>query len=131
MYEATTDDIKVTVRPMFLEEQSEPDEDHYVWAYHVTIENFGRRTVQLLNRYWRITDANGGVQEVRGPGVVGEQPVLAPGERFEYASGAPLTTPSGMMMGAYEMEGADDGGRFDVAIPAFSLDSPHEAARMN
>lgn len=130
MYEAITDGIKVTVRPMFLEEQSEPVEDHYVWAYHVTIENLSERTVQLVNRYWRITDAKGIVQEVRGPGVVGEQPVLEPGEAFEYTSGTPLTTPSGVMMGAYEMEGPD-GAMFDVAVPAFSLDSPHEAARMN
>ncbi len=130
MYEAITDGIKVTVRPMFLEEQSEPVEDHYVWAYHVIIENLGERTVQLVNRYWRITDAKGIVQEVRGPGVVGEQPVLAPGESFEYTSGTPLTTPSGVMMGAYEMEGPD-GAMFDVTVPAFSLDSPHEAARMN
>ncbi|MBE9558892.1 MAG: Co2+/Mg2+ efflux protein ApaG [Proteobacteria bacterium] len=130
MYEAITDGIKVTVRPMFLEEQSEPVENHYVWAYHVTIENLGERTVQLVNRYWRITDAKGIVQEVRGPGVVGEQPVLEPGAAFEYTSGTPLTTPSGVMMGAYEMEGPD-GTMFDVAVPAFSLDSPHEAARMN
>ena len=130
MYEATTDNIKVTVRPMFLEEQSEPVENHYVWAYHVTIENLGERTVQLVNRHWRITDAKGIVQEVRGPGVVGEQPVLEPGEAFEYTSGTPLTTPSGVMMGTYEMEGPD-GAMFDVAVPAFSLDSPHDAARMN
>lgn len=130
MYEATTDGIKVTVRPMFLEEQSEPVENHYVWAYHVTIENLSERTVQLVNRYWRITDAKGIVQEVRGPGVVGEQPVLKPGEAFEYTSGTPLTTPSGVMMGAYEMEDPD-GAMFDVTVPAFSLDSPHEAARMN
>ena len=130
MYEATTDGIKVTVRPMFLKEQSEPAENHYVWAYNVTIENLGERTVQLVNRYWRITDANGIVQEVRGPGVVGEQPVLEPGEAFEYTSGTPLTTASGVMMGTYEMEGPD-GAMFDVDVPAFSLDSPHEGARMN
>lgn len=130
MYEATTDGIKVTVRPMFLEEQSEPSDNHYVWAYHVTIENLGDRTVQLVNRHWRITDAKGIVQDVRGPGVVGEQPVLASGESFEYTSGTPLSTPSGVMMGEYEMEGPD-GAMFDVTVPAFSLDSPHEAARMN
>ena len=130
MYEATTDGIKVTVRPMFLEEQSEPTDDHYVWAYHVTIENLGDRTVQLVNRHWRITDAKGIVQEVRGPGVVGEQPVLASGESFEYTSGTPLSTPSGVMMGTYQMEGPN-GAMFDVTVPAFSLDSPHEAARMN
>lgn len=130
MYEATTDGIKVTVRPMFLEEQSEPSDNHYVWAYHVTIENLGERTVQLVNRHWRITDAKGIVQEVRGPGVVGEQPVLAAGESFEYTSGTPLSTPSGVMMGTYQMEGPN-GAMFDVTVPAFSLDSPHEAARMN
>lgn len=130
MYEATTDGIKVTVRPMFLEEQSEPSDNHYVWAYHVTIENLGDRTVQLVNRHWRITDAKGIVQEVRGPGVVGEQPVLASGESFEYTSGTPLSTPSGVMMGTYQMEGPN-GAMFDVTVPAFSLDSPHEAARMN
>lgn len=130
MYEATTDDIRVTVRPMFLEEQSDPAEDHYVWAYHVTIENLGNRRVQLRQRYWQITDANGIIQEVRGPGVVGEQPVLEPGESFEYTSGTPLTTPSGLMLGAYQMEGPD-GAMFDVAVPPFSLDSPHEAARIN
>lgn len=130
MYEATTDGIKVTVRPLFLEEQSEPSENHYVWAYHVTIENLGDSRVQLRTRHWHITDANGMVQEVRGPGVVGEQPVLEPGEKFEYTSGTPLTTPSGIMMGSYQMEGPE-GAMFDVTIPAFSLDSPHEAARIN
>lgn len=130
MYEAITDGIKVTVRPLFLEEQSEPAENHYVWAYHVTIENMGDRRVRLRTRHWRITDAKGMVQEVRGPGVVGEQPVLEPGESYEYTSGTPLTTPSGVMMGSYQMEGPE-GAMFDVAIPAFSLDSPHEAATIN
>lgn len=130
MYEAITDGIKVTVRPLFLEEQSEPAENHYVWAYHVTIENMGDRRVRLRTRHWRITDAKGMVQEVRGPGVVGEQPLLEPGESYEYTSGTPLTTPSGVMMGSYQMEGPE-GAMFDVAIPAFSLDSPHEAATIN
>ena len=130
MYEAITDEIKVTVRPVYLEAQSEPDENHFVWAYHVRIENLGARAVQLRNRYWRITDARGRVQEVRGPGVVGEQPMLKSGEVFEYTSGTPLTTPSGVMVGAYEME-APDGNLFEVAVPAFSLDSPHETHRIN
>ncbi len=130
MYEAITDEIKVTVRTVFLEAQSEPEENHFVWAYHVRIENLGARAVQLRNRYWRITDARGRVQEVRGPGVVGEQPLLKSGESFEYTSGTPLSTPSGVMVGSYEME-APDGEMFEVAVPAFSLDSPHETHRIN
>lgn len=125
MYEQTTNGVKVTVKPIYLEDQSSPGDDHYVWAYHVTIENQSADRVQLINRYWQITDARGQIEEVRGPGVVGEQPVLSPGEAFEYTSGAPLTTPSGIMVGSYEME-YSDGRRTDVAIPAFSLDSPHQ-----
>lgn len=125
MYEQTTDGVKVTVKPIYLEDQSSPGDDHYVWAYHVVIENQSADEVQLINRYWRITDALGRVEEVRGPGVVGEQPVLKPGEAFEYTSGAPLTTPSGIMVGSYEME-YRDGRRQDIPIPAFSLDSPHQ-----
>lgn len=123
-YTATTRSITVTVQPFFLEDESEPSASHYVWAYHVRIENNGPQTVQLLRRAWQITDAEGRVQEVRGEGVVGKQPVLAPGQAFEYASGAPLTTPSGIMVGTYEMT-SEQGERFEVAIPAFSLDSPH------
>lgn len=130
MYSETTHDITVTVRPLYLEEQSSPTENRYVWAYFVKISNGGARTVQLRSRYWHITDANGRVQEVRGPGVVGEQPVLKPGESYEYNSGTPLSTPSGIMRGAYQMEAAD-GEKFDVRIPAFSLDSPHQAVRLN
>lgn len=130
MYEETTDGVRVTVRPIYLEDQSSPADDHYVWAYQVTIENRGARTVQLLNRHWKITDAHGRLQEVRGPGVVGEQPVLKPGERFEYTSGTPLSTPSGIMVGAYEMV-REDGARLDVRIPAFSLDSPHQAVKLH
>ncbi len=123
MYSETTKSITVTVRPVYLEEQSEPDENHFVWAYHIRIENGGHQTVQLLNRYWRITDAKGRVQEVRGAGVVGEQPILEPGDSFEYTSGTPLATPSGFMGGSYEME-APTGERFDVTVPTFSLDCP-------
>lgn len=130
MYEALTHNIKVTVKPFYLEDQSSPSDNHYVWAYQVRIENIGRETVQLRNRYWQITDAFGRVQEVRGPGVVGEQPVLQPGESFEYTSGTPLQTPSGIMVGTYEMEAAD-GNHFDVDIPAFSLDSPHQPVQIN
>jgi ApaG protein len=130
MYDETTRDIRVTVEPTFLDEESSPEEGRYVWSYHVRITNGGRETVQLRDRYWRITDARGRVQEVRGVGVVGEQPILNPGESFTYTSGAPLTTPSGIMAGSYRME-TSAGESFDVAIPAFSLDSPHEAIRLN
>jgi ApaG protein len=130
MYRQTTRGITVTVRPIYLEDQSSPSENHYVWAYQVRIENGGAEQVQLINRYWRITDAIGRVQEVRGAGVVGEQPTLAPGNAFEYTSGTPLATPSGIMVGAYEME-TQGGERFDAAVPAFSLDSPHQPVRLN
>lgn len=130
MYEKTTRAITVTVRPFFLEEQSSPEDSRFVWAYHVRIENGGRETVQLNNRYWRITDSLGRVQEVRGAGVVGARPVLKPGESFEYTSGTPLPTPSGIMVGTYQMQN-EAGERFDIAVPPFSLDSPHQAARVN
>ena len=129
-YERTTKNISVTVTPIFLEDQSEPDENHFVWAYQVRIENHGRDTVQLRSRYWHITDANGLVQEVRGSGVVGEQPVLEPGQTFEYTSGTPLTTPSGIMVGSYQMQ-TDEGDLIEIDIPAFSLDSPHQVVRLN
>ncbi|MFC4238012.1 Co2+/Mg2+ efflux protein ApaG [Thalassospira xianhensis] len=130
MYSSVTRDIKVSVQPVFLDEQSDPDSHRYVWAYRVVIENQSPKTVQLLNRYWRITDSRGSTQEVRGSGVVGEQPVLASGESFNYTSGAPLATPSGFMVGTYEMTDMD-GNRFDIEIPAFSLDSPHSQRTVN
>ena len=130
MYSETTRSITVTVEPAFLEEQSDPDEHRFVWAYAVRIENGGDTPVQLRSRHWRITDAFGKVQEVHGPGVVGVEPVLNPGESFEYTSGTPLAAPSGVMVGRYEMQ-TPAGERFTVAIPAFSLDSPHDTVRMN
>ena len=130
MYTKTTRGILVSVNSFFLEEQSIPAEGHFVWAYKVRIENKSPETVQLKRRHWRITDARGRVQEVQGAGVVGEQPVLQPGESFEYTSGTPLPTSSGIMDGSYLMESAQ-GEAFDVAIPAFSLDSPHEVALLN
>ncbi len=130
MYDQTTQSIRITVKPVYLEEQSSPIENHYVWAYHIRIENEGRETVQLLNRRWQITDSLGCIQEVVGAGVVGEQPTLKPGEYFEYTSGTPLSTPSGIMVGSYEMQ-SSDGRRFDVAVPAFSLDSPHQPVHLN
>ena len=128
MYSETTRSIEITVRPIYLEEHSSPADDHYVWAYHVRIENRGDETVQLRNRHWKIIDSVGRLQEVRGPGVVGEQPVLKPGQSFEYTSSCPLPTSSGFMVGDYEME-SDGGERFLVRIPAFSLDSPGVPAR--
>jgi ApaG protein len=130
MYSQTTRSIKISVRPMFLEEQSSPSENHFVWAYHVRIENAGAETVQLRNRRWRITDSFGRVQEVQGAGVVGEQPVLGPGQAFEYTSGTPLAAPSGIMSGSYQME-TERGEKFDAVIPPFSLDSPHETVQLN
>lgn len=125
MYDKITRDIRVSVEPSYLDDQSSPEDNYYAWAYRVQIENRGRDIVQLRTRYWRITDKFGRVQEVRGVGVVGEQPVLRPGEKFEYTSGAHLPTESGIMAGSYQME-TKGGEMFAVAIPAFSLDSPHE-----
>ena len=130
MFEQTTRSITVTVTPVFLDESSSPDDGRFVWAYHVRLENRGTETVQLLRRHWRITDALGRVQEVRGDGVVGEQPVLPPGAVYEYTSGTPLPTPSGVMEGSYQMQNAA-GESFDVAIPMFSLDSPAQKGRPN
>lgn len=129
MYASTTRNITVTVDPVYLDEQSQPDHARFVWAYHVRIENRGSEAITLRHRYWKITDSRGQVQEVRGAGVVGEQPRLVPGEVFEYTSGAPLPTPSGIMSGSYEMEN-DQGEAFNVAIPAFSLDSPYQPVRL-
>lgn len=124
MYDRTTRSILVTAKPIYLETESEPEDGRFFWAYTISIENRGQETVQLLSRHWKITDALGNKQEVRGDGVIGEQPVLEPGERFEYTSGTPLSTPSGFMVGSYSMRNAS-GERFDIEIPPFSLDSPH------
>lgn len=130
MYRAVTRNIEVSVVPIYLEERSEPDEDRYFWAYRVTIANRSDNPVRLLSRYWRITDGRGHVEEVRGPGVVGEQPELGPGDSYQYTSGCPLTTPSGIMVGTYTM--ADrSGSTFEVDIPAFSLDLPNERRSVN
>lgn len=130
MYSAITRAIRVQVEPVYLDEQSEPDGGQYVWAYKVQIANEGTETVQLVSRYWQITDGMGRVQEVRGAGVVGEQPLLDPGDSYEYTSGTPLPTPSGIMRGTYQMR-TPAGEKFDIEIPAFSLDSPHEARHLN
>lgn len=130
MYEAVTSEIRVRVTPRFLEDQSTPEEARYFWAYTVEIRNEGTETVQLKTRRWLITDANGRQETVRGPGVVGKTPTLAPGERFEYTSGCPLTTPSGIMAGSYQMQ-RKDGRILDIAIPSFSLDSPYAKRSIN
>ena len=130
MFTKTTHSIKVTAIPQFLDQHSEPDEDHYVWAYTIQLENFGQEPVQLMNRHWKITDAHGLTQEVRGEGVVGEQPVLKPGEAYRYTSGTALATASGIMFGEYEMV-TPEGNRLEVEVPAFSLDSPYQAVRPN
>jgi ApaG protein len=130
-YSEITKGVRVTVRAFFLEDQSQPEEGRFVWAYRVTIENQSRQTVQLLSRTWHITNAIGRVQHVHGEGVVGEQPVLDPGESFEYTSGTPLNTPTGFMAGVYHMVESGSGERFDVTIPTFSLDSPHQNLRMH
>ena len=130
MYEAVTRGIRVAVKPAFLEDQSDPGERRYLWSYTVTIENKGRETVQLLSRYWHITDGEGRIQEVRGAGVVGAQPVLAPGQSFQYTSGCPLPTASGAMEGRYLMRAAT-GEDFEAQIPGFVLESPHERRRVH
>lgn len=116
-------EFTVTVSPSFLPEQSDPDNQRYLFAYKIRIVNSGQATAQLMSRHWIITDANQHVEEVRGPGVVGEQPRLAPGESFEYTSGCPLQTPFGSMRGSYQCV-AEDGTAFDVPIPEFLLSVP-------
>lgn len=130
MYKATTRSIRVSVEPRFLETESSPSDSHYFWAYAIEIANQGEEVVQLRSRHWRITDANGRTEEVRGAGVVGKQPVLKPGEVFSYTSGCPLRTPSGFMVGSYQML-TDKGESFSVAIPAFSLDIPDVRRTVN
>ena len=130
MNSATTGGITVSVETAYIEKDSDPDNQYFVWAYRIKIENNSGNTVQLISRHWMITDALGRHQEVRGAGVVGEQPVLSPGASFTYSSGTPLQTPSGFMRGTYAVR-ADDGREFDIEIPAFSLDCPHDEAQVH
>ena len=130
MYVSKTNNIYVRVQPSFLEDQSEHSDGVYFWAYTVEIENQSERAIQLRSRYWCITDALGQTREVRGPGVVGQEPIIQPGMSFTYTSGAPLTTPSGFMAGSYQME-YESGELIDVEIPAFSLDSPYANRSLN
>ncbi|WP_421996808.1 Co2+/Mg2+ efflux protein ApaG [Reyranella sp.] len=130
MYTATTHAIKVSVQPQYMPDQSDPAKSQYVWAYQVRIENQGAEAVQLRSRSWRITDGLGQTREVKGPGVVGKTPLLQPGEVFEYTSGTPLSTSSGIMGGSYQMVSAS-GEKFDIEIPTFSLDTPSAGRRLN
>ncbi|MEM1284289.1 MAG: Co2+/Mg2+ efflux protein ApaG [Cohaesibacteraceae bacterium] len=130
MYQAVTQDIQVTVEPQFVPEESDPDEGRYLFAYSVEIANLGRAIIQVRSRYWHITDGNGRVQEVEGAGVIGEQPILHPGESFRYTSGCPLGTPTGIMVGHYQVE-TMEGNAFAVDIPAFSLDAPFYKRTIN
>jgi ApaG protein len=129
-YRAVTRQIEVKVAPRFLPDRSSPENGYFFWAYTITLTNLGRETVQLKTRHWRITDAQGRLQEVRGAGVVGEEPVLKPGQNFEYTSGVPLPTSSGFMAGTYGMVTAG-GEKFDIDIPAFSLDTPQRERTIN
>ncbi len=130
MYSAVTRNIAVNVEPFYLEAQSDPSESRYVWAYRITIDNQSEEAVKLLSRYWHITDGRGRVEEVRGPGVVGDQPELDPGDSYQYTSGCPLSTPSGIMVGRYTMR-THSGEMFEVDIPAFSLDLPGKPRSVN
>jgi len=130
MYRAVTRNIEVVVTPRFVADRSSPDNNYFFWAYTVSITNGSGETVQLKTRHWSITDANGRRQDVRGAGVVGEEPVLKAGESFEYTSGVPLQTPSGFMVGTYGMV-SGSGEPFDIEIPAFSLDSGEAKRTLN
>ena len=130
MYSSITQDIQITVEPEFVPERSDAEQATFFWAYTVEIANQGDQTVQLTARHWRITDGYGRLEEVLGTGVVGEQPILKPGESFRYTSGCPLSTPSGIMTGTYRMV-EENGDVFEAAIPAFSLDSPYVARVLN
>ena len=130
MYEAVTRGIRIHVTPQYVEEESSPEDSRYFWAYTIDIANESGESVQLRSRHWRITDGNGRTEEVRGPGVVGRTPVILPASSFRYTSGCSLDTPSGIMVGSYQMT-TQAGELFDVAIPAFSLDSPHAKRSVN
>ena len=130
MFSAVTQQIKVTVEPEYAPDRSEPSDNRYFWTYTIEVANLGSSTVQLTHRHWRITDGEGRLEEVKGPGVVGEQPTLKPGQAFRYTSGCPLKTPSGMMAGSYRMVD-EDGNAFAVEIPAFWLDSPYARRVLN
>jgi ApaG protein len=124
MSDTTTRGVRIVVRPRFVPEQSDPDNGQWLFAYHIVIRNEGGETVQLISRHWVITNGEGKVEEVRGAGVVGYQPVLKPGEEFEYTSGCPLTTPVGTMHGEFNMLVQGSGEKFDARIEPFRLAVP-------
>tara|TARA_B100000035_G_C21024550_1_gene565593 strand:- start:1601 stop:1993 length:393 start_codon:yes stop_codon:yes gene_type:complete len=130
MYKKTTFGVTVTVHPYFLEDQSSPQESHYVWAYQVNIQNSSMNTIKLNHRSWLIIDANGKIINIQGEGVVGEFPILHPGECFEYTSGTPLKTTNGIMQGFYLMS-QENGEQLKIDIPTFSLDSPYNKKNLN
>ena len=130
MYSKTTNGVTVTVNPYFLDDQSSPNDNHYVWAYKVNIDNKGSDILHLNQRTWIIIDGNGRVLQVQGDGVVGETPIIKPGETFEYTSGTPLKTTSGIMQGYYSMS-ANNGEKIKIDIPTFSLDSPYEKKKIH
>jgi len=129
-FERRTHDVIVRVESDYLDDQSSPSESRFIWAYTVEIENQTDKDLTVVERCWQIADSRGQVQNVRGAGVVGEQPVVRPGETCRYTAGAPLSAPSGMMLGNYSMQ-TPEGDRFDVDIPPFLLDSPHEGLILN
>ena len=129
-YQLRTRSIHISVEPFYVDDQSSPASNRFVFGYRVKIDNQGQEAVQLMSRYWQITDELGRTVEVEGDGVVGEQPLIEPGDHFEYTSGTPLATPSGVMIGRYQMVTAS-GETFDAKIPAFSLDAPGARMRMN
>jgi ApaG protein len=131
MYRAVTRQIEVTVEPNFMPDRSSAEHSRYFWSYTIVITNTGEETVQLRTRHWIITDASGKQQEVRGEGVVGEQPALGPGEHFKYTSGVNLTTASGFMTGRYQMISETTGENFEIDVPTFSLDSPQQKRVLN
>jgi len=130
-YTAVTNGVKVTVRSFYLADRSKPEENEFFWAYRIRIENGGDAPVQVLKRTWHITDAQARTQSVHGDGVVGETPVIEPGKAFEYTSGTPLSTSSGFMGGLYHAIIVPTGENFEVTIPTFSLDSPHQNHRVH
>lgn len=130
LYTKTTHGISITAMPRFLPDESKPEQRQFFWAYTIKIANHSATTVQLISRWWHITDGDGRSQDVRGQGVIGEQPVLKPDEEFSYTSGCPLTTPHGIMAGQFGMMDAE-GRTFDVDIPAFPLHSPHVTLVLN
>ncbi|PPR29735.1 MAG: Protein ApaG [Alphaproteobacteria bacterium MarineAlpha9_Bin2] len=129
-YTELTNKVRISVITEFLEEQSDTDNNLWVWAYHIMIENNRQTAVQLLERYWKIIDETGKIKEVEGPGVIGLQPLIEPGNYFEYSSGTPLPTSSGIMSGSYKM--IDKSGKsFEAKIPKFSLDLPYNKKIIN